>query len=79
MSYPPPDEQTYEPAAMPQALLDLLQLAYEYQGILQIIPETDFSTTCWRIKHAESFGNDLDAVYEDLIQQLDAVRGRYTS
>jgi hypothetical protein len=68
-----------QPITMPQALSDLIELAYEYQGVLMIIPKTDYSDTCWRIKHAESFGEDLDCVYEDLIAQLDARRGRHTS
>jgi hypothetical protein len=73
------EEQSYEPPTIPQQLQDLIELAYEYQGVLMIIPPTDYSATCYRIKHAESFGNDLDQVYEDLIAQLDARRGRHTS
>lgn len=66
-------------STVPQGLQDLIELAYEYQGVLMVIPPTDFSATCWRIKHAEAYGEDLDAVYEDLIKQLDSVRGRHTS
>lgn len=73
------EETDYKATPVPQQLQDLIELAYEYQGVLMVIPATDYSTVCWRIKYAEAFGNDLDQVYEDLIAQLDARRGRHTS
>jgi len=73
-------EEDKEPTAMlPEGLQALVELAYEYQGVLMIIPATSYSNVTWRIKHAEAYGEDLDAVYEDLIKQLDSVRGRHTS